>query len=129
MVVIGTTAKCAEGTSEMNHCRKSSTLGRGGRVGLWENQVRAEREILGLNLGSSITLPTQKLCVPSKPLFSLITEVRPGTQRQLRLEECLTFCQDWNLNSLEVIEPGNLLWVTFFRSLKGSLGQSYKDGH
>lgn len=51
----------------MNHCQKSSTLGRAGQVGPWENQVRAEREILGLNLGSSITLPIQKLRVPSKP--------------------------------------------------------------
>lgn len=65
-----------------------------------------------------------------QPLFSLIAQVRPGTQRQLRLEECLAFCQDWNLNSLEVIGPGNKLRVTVFRSLKGSVGQNLiKDGH
>lgn len=69
MVVIRTTAKlkCAEGTSEINHCRKPSTLGRASQVGLWENQVRAEREILGLNLESSRTLLIWKLFVPSKP--------------------------------------------------------------
>lgn len=65
-----------------------------------------------------------------QPLFSLIAQVRPGTQRQLRLEECLAFCQDWNLNSLEVTGPGNKLRVTVFRSLKGSVGQNLiKDGH